>query len=73
VEEPRGAVRVESYALTYGRNGNPKSAVVFCREKTRDRCLAEVAPEAEVVEQVAREQPIGSAGALSWDGTFHFS
>ena len=78
VEKPQGAVRVESYALTYGRDGSPKSAVVFCRDAVGDRCLAAVDPEAGVLEQMAREEPIGRLGGISWDESesknrFHFS
>jgi acetyl-CoA C-acetyltransferase len=77
VPEPQGSVRIESYALTYGREGRPRSATVFCRDANDNRCIASVAPDPDVLEQMTREEPIGRPGTVAHDPAesknwFHF-
>jgi acetyl-CoA C-acetyltransferase len=63
-----GAVRVETYTVTFDRAGKPERGIVACRTKDDVRAWANVT-DADALVHLCSEEGVGRSGNLSGDGT----
>jgi len=66
--DARGAVRVETYTVTFDRDGTPERGIVACRTADGSRAWGNVS-DAEALALLCVEEGIGRAGDLAVDGT----
>ncbi len=64
-----GPVRVETYTVTFDREGNPERGIVACRTKDDARAWGS-AVDADVLRALWTEDPIGRTATLHADGSF---
>ena len=62
-----GAVRVETYTVTFGRDGAPERGIVACRTGDGARAWGNV-EDADALAQLCAEEGIGRTGALAPGG-----
>jgi acetyl-CoA C-acetyltransferase len=67
-----GPVAVETYTVTYDRDGNAERAVVVCRTKANARAWGS-STDASVLRALRTEDPIGRTASLRADGTVELS
>jgi acetyl-CoA C-acetyltransferase len=63
-----GAVRVETYTVTFDREGQPERGIVTCRTKDEARAWGNVT-DVDTLVQLCSEEGVGRSGDLSGDGT----
>ena len=63
-----GAVRVETYTVTFDRDGAPERGILACRTADGRRAWGNVS-DAEALALLCVEEGIGRAGDLATDGT----
>jgi acetyl-CoA C-acetyltransferase len=64
-----GPVRVETYTVTFDREGNPERGIVACRTKDDARAWGS-AVDADVLRALWTQDPIGRTATLHADGSF---
>jgi acetyl-CoA C-acetyltransferase len=62
-----GRVRVETYTVTFGREGETERGIVVCRTPQDERAWANV-HDADTLQLLCREEGIGRTGVLDADG-----
>ena len=60
-------IRVETYTVTFDREGRPERGIVACRTARDDRAWANVL-DADLLAQLCAEEGIGRTGTLGADG-----
>ena len=63
-----GAVRVETYTVTFDRDGAPERGIVACRTADGTRAWGNVS-DADTLALLCAEEGIGRSGDLAPDGT----
>jgi acetyl-CoA C-acetyltransferase len=63
-----GAVRVETYTVTFDREGAPERGILACRTPDGSRAWANVS-DRDALAQLCAEEGVGRAGDLGADGT----
>ncbi len=66
--EARGAVRVETYTVTFDRDGAPERGILACRTASGARAWGNIA-DPDTLALLCREEGIGRRGVLAADGT----
>ena len=61
-------MQVETYTVTFDREGNPERGIVVCRTKEDARAWGSTSDPA-TVQALCAEDPIGRTAALQADGT----
>jgi acetyl-CoA C-acetyltransferase len=64
-----GPARVETYTVTFDRDGAPERGILACRTADGSRAWANVS-DAEALALLCDEEGIGRHGHLAADGTF---
>lgn len=67
IEEAEGAATLESYALSYGRDGEPERATVLGRDRQHNRFCARIALEREAMRAMTETEIIGRSGTVRYD------
>jgi acetyl-CoA C-acetyltransferase len=67
-----GPVRVETYTVTFDRDGNPERGIVACRTADDSRAWGTI-DDADTMLSLCAEEGIGRAGTLSEDGALKLS
>jgi acetyl-CoA C-acetyltransferase len=67
-----GPAEVETFTVTYGRDGSPDRGIVACRIGPTGRAWANVTDRSQLDALMAAEQP-GWSGTLGPDGTFELA
>jgi acetyl-CoA C-acetyltransferase len=62
-----GEGTIETYCLSCDREGNPEYAVVFGRDNQKNRFLAKVANQDNILEEMLKCEPIGKNGTVVCD------
>jgi acetyl-CoA C-acetyltransferase len=62
-------VRVETYTVTFDREGNPERGIVACRTKDDARAWGS-AVDPDVLRALWTQDPIGRTATLHADGSF---
>jgi acetyl-CoA C-acetyltransferase len=65
--EATGAVRVETYTVTFGREGAPERGIVACRTAENSRAWRNVT-DADTLALLCAEEGVGRTGVLAADG-----
>ena len=65
--EATGAVRVETYTVTFDRDGNPERGIVACRTADESRAWGNV-DDLDTLRSLCAEEGIGRTGTLAADG-----
>jgi acetyl-CoA C-acetyltransferase len=65
--DARGAVRIETYTVTFDRDGVPERGIVACRTDDGARTWANVS-DPDALAQLCAEEGIGRTGELAADG-----
>jgi acetyl-CoA C-acetyltransferase len=63
-----GAVRVETYTVTFDRDGNPERGIVACRTADDSRAWGTI-EDSDTMMSLCAEEGVGRTGMLSEDGT----
>jgi acetyl-CoA C-acetyltransferase len=63
-----GTVRIETYTVTFDRDGNPERGILACRTPAGGRAWANVS-DADSLALLCAEEGIGRTGVLAADGT----
>jgi acetyl-CoA C-acetyltransferase len=63
-----GSVRVETYTVTFDREGNPERGILACRTARDHRAWGNVT-DADTLASLCAEEGIGRRGTLAADGT----
>jgi acetyl-CoA C-acetyltransferase len=66
--EASGPVQVETYTVTFDRDGNPERGIAACRTAHEVRAWANIA-DPDVLAQLCVEEGIGRKGTLARDGS----
>lgn len=66
--EATGAVRVETYTVTFDRDGTPELGIVACRTPAGSRTWANVT-DPDALALLCAEEGVGRSGDLAADGT----
>jgi acetyl-CoA C-acetyltransferase len=66
-ETATGPIRVETYTVTFDRDGVPERGIVACRTETGARAWGNVT-DADTLAQLCVEEGIGRTGVLAEDG-----
>jgi acetyl-CoA C-acetyltransferase len=66
-EGATGVVRVETYTVTFDRDGRPERGIVACRTAAGTRAWANVT-DGDALAQLCAEEGIGRTGTLGADG-----
>ena len=66
--EATGPVRVETYTVTFDREGSPERGIVVCRTKDDARAWGSIT-DPDVLGALCAEDPIGRRAVLHADGT----
>ena len=66
--EATGPVQVETYTVTFDREGAPERGILACRTADDTRAWANLT-DAETLAQLCAEEGIGRKGTLAPDGT----
>jgi acetyl-CoA C-acetyltransferase len=61
--DPVGPATVETFTVAFGRNG-PKLGIVVARNSQGERILAHTRPDADALNQLLSEDPIGRSGQV---------
>jgi acetyl-CoA C-acetyltransferase len=70
--EATGPVRIETYTVTFGREGNPERGIVVCRTGDDSRAWANIV-DPDTLASLCVEEGIGRTGTLSADGLVHLN
>ena len=62
-----GPVRVETYTVTFDRDGNPERGIVACRTADDSRAWGNIT-DADTLAALCVEEGIGRTGTLAADG-----
>jgi acetyl-CoA C-acetyltransferase len=65
--EASGAVRIETYTVTFDRDGRPEHGIVACRTAAEHRAWGTIS-DADTLASLCAEEGIGRAGTLAADG-----
>jgi acetyl-CoA C-acetyltransferase len=65
--EATGPIRVETYTVTFDRDGNPERGIVACRTTDDNRAWGNIT-DAETLAALCTEEGIGRSGTLAADG-----
>jgi acetyl-CoA C-acetyltransferase len=65
--EATGDVRVETYTVTFDRDGNPERGIVACRTKDDSRAWANIT-DLDTLSALCTEEGIGRTGTLAAEG-----
>ncbi len=67
--EARGPGRVETYTIVHGRDGRPERGIVIGRlAESGERFLANTPSDPELLEELEREELVGTTGRVDSDG-----
>ena len=66
--EATGEVRVETYTVTFDREGSPERGIVVCRTKDDARAWGSIT-DPDALGELCAEDPIGHHAVLQADGT----
>jgi len=65
VREPEGPASIETYTVTYDRDGRPTKGIVLGRTERGERFLANTPEDLSLLEQFVAEERVGQKGILS--------
>lgn len=65
--EANGAATVETYTVSFGREGEPEMGIVIGRLEDGTRFFANTPPDADLLRSMTREEFVGRAGRVSYD------
>jgi acetyl-CoA C-acetyltransferase len=64
---PNGPATVETYTVSFNRDGEPEMGIVVGRLQSGERFLANTPPEPELLLRMTREEFVGCAGSVAHD------